>query len=60
MKTTIAGILTLVAALAVIVSTLLTGGSVDWAHIGVEVTTALGLIAGGAGLIHASDAPRRD
>lgn len=53
MKTTIAGILVLVSALAVIVSNLIQGHAVDWPTVGAQV-------AAGIGLLHAGDAPKSD
>jgi len=55
-KTTIAGIVTIIAAICTVVAVVLQGGTPDWAHAGASILGALGLIAGGVGLIKAADA----
>lgn len=59
MKTTIAGIITIVAAILSVVSTILVGGNVDWGVVGGQIVAAVGLIAGGYGLLKASDEPNQ-
>lgn len=57
MKTTVAGIITIIAAILSVVATLLIGGPVDWGTVGGQIVAAVGLIAGGVGLLKASDDP---
>jgi hypothetical protein len=57
-KTTIAGIITILAAILTVVAVVLQGGTPDWQHAGATIIAALGLVAGGVGLIKASDATK--